>query len=393
MAGHALDIREDRSIYTLSGDYDARAANALWRSVHLEFAPCERLVVDLRRLRSCHHEARKVLVEVHRIWAERARHVAYLSTDPRWCGLSLWLMRAAGDGTGKTLGSEAQLEEWVGRGNARSTPAASREPERSIALKPTPAASEWSGIQPVHWAMQIILGLRPPWFDDMVRMHGFPGLKRWSGAIQRAVDGLVEHHGELDAQVLLGTAAFWSGCHYCAGGHLLAASLLYFESTRSLLPIGEDDPARWRKAPKDNVLIEMEERLAGLDLDELAEMVALHGRIKLGRVAPDANNLTTRAIGQAESAWAMINMCPRAQESARVPALHPRLARDRQLLDAYRQARREATLATRQPRAAAAAASPIDEPRRARRLAGSRAADTAPGPLIARPGTHDPCGS
>jgi hypothetical protein len=351
MAGHALDIREDRSIYTLSGDYDARAANALWRSVHLEFAPCERLVVDLRRLRNCHHEARKVLVEVHRIWAERARHVAYLSTDPRWCGLSLWIMRAAGDSSGKTLGSEAQLEEWVGRGSARPAPGARvlGEPDRSVAPKPTPGTLEWSGIQPVHWAMQIILGLRPPWFDDMVRMHGFPGLKRWSGAIQRAVDGLVERHGELDAHVLLGTAAFWSGCNYCASGHLLAASLLYFESTRSLLPIGEDDPLRWRKATKDDVLIEMEERLSGVDLDALAEMVALHGRIKLGRVIPDGNNPTTRAIGQAENAWAMINVCPRAQENTRVPALHPRLVRDRQLLEAYRQARRETTVTASRP--------------------------------------------
>lgn len=347
MAGHALDIREDRSIYTLSGDYDARAANALWRSVHLDFAPCERLVVDLRRLRSCHHEARKVLVDVHRIWAERARLVAYLSTDPRWCGLSLWIMRAAGDSSGKTLGSESQVEEWVGSGkNVRPASVArpASEPGRSVAARPTTSASrseEWSGIQPAHWSLQIILGIRPPWFDDMVRIHGFPGLKRWSAAIQRAVDSLVELHGELEAHVLLGTAAFWSGCTYCASGHLLAASLLYFEGTKKLLPIGEEDPVRWRKATKDNALIDMEERLASVDLDALAEKVALHGRIKLGRVTADGDDPTTVSIGHAESAWAMLNVCPRAQESTRVPALHPRLARDRQLLDAYRQARRE----------------------------------------------------
>jgi hypothetical protein len=350
MAGHALDIREDRSIYTLTGDFDARAANALWRSVHLELGPCERLVVDLRRLRSCHHEARKVLVEVHRIWAERARHVAYLSTDPRWCGLSLWIMRAAGDGSGKTLGSETQLEEWVSRctGRADHVPRASSEHGRSVAPRPTPAStSEWSGSQQAHWAMQIILGMRPPWFDDMVRMHGFPGLKRWSDGIQRAMGSLVERHGELDAQVLLGTAAFWSGCLYCASGHLLAASLLYFESTRRMLPLNEDDPLRWRRGTQDNVLIEMEERLSGADLDALAEMVALQGRIKLGRVTADGDDPTTRALGQAESAWAMINACPRAQENTRVPPLHPRLARDRQLVEAYRQARRETVAASR----------------------------------------------
>ena len=357
MAGHAFDIREDRSIYTLTGDFDARAANALWRSVHLEFAPCERLIVDLRRLRSCHHEARKVMVEVHRIWAERARHLAYLSTDPRWSGLSLWIMRAAGDGSGKTLGSETQLEEWVtSTGRPNHGARESGDHGRSVAPKPTPkpkptpsssSSSEWSGIKQAHWAMQIILGQRPPWFDDMIRMHGFPGLKRWSDGIQRAMDSLVERHGELEAQVLMGTAAFWSGCMYCASGHLLAASLLYFESTRRLLPLNESDPRRWRADTKDNVLIEMEERLSGADLDALAEMIALQGRIKLGRVTADGDDPTTRAIGLAESAWVMINACPRAQEDTRVPPLHPRLAGDRQLLEAYRQARREAVGTTR----------------------------------------------
>lgn len=345
MAGHALDIREDRSTYTLSGDYDARAANALWRTVHLELAPCERLVVDLRKLKSCHHEARKVLVDVHRIFTERARHVAYLATDPRWSGLSLWIMRAAGDESSKTLGSESQLDAWVDGTRPAPAPKPAAEPGRSVTGTPEPAKSSgWSGVQPSHWAMQIVLAVRPPWFDDMVRMHGFPGLKRWSEAVQRAVDGLAERHGELDAHVLLGTAAFWSGCMYCASGHLLAAALLYFESTRSLLPIGEDDPARWRRATKDNALIDMEERLSGADLDALAELVALHGRIKLGRVTADSDDPTTIAIGQAEGAWAMLNMCPRAQENARVPALHPRLSRDRQLLDAYRQARRETAM-------------------------------------------------
>jgi hypothetical protein len=346
MAGHAFDIREDRSICTLTGDFDARAANALWRSVHLEFAPCERLVVDLRRLRSCHHEARKVLVEVHRIWAERARHVAYLSTDPRWSGLSLWIMRGAGDGSGKTLGSETQLEEWVsstGRPNHGARGSGDRG--RAVAPKPTPtpaSSSEWSGIKQAHWAMQIILGQRPPWFDDLIRTHGFLGLKRWSDGIQRAMDGLVERHGELDAQVLMGTAAFWSGCLYCASGHLLAASLLYFESTRRVLPLNENDPRRWRADTKDNVLIEMEERLSGADLDSLAEMVALQGRIRLGRVTADGDDPTTHAISLAEGSWAMINACPRAQDNTRVPPLHPRLARDRQVMEAYRQARREA---------------------------------------------------
>jgi hypothetical protein len=356
MAGHAFDIREDRSIYTLTGDFDARAANALWRSVHLEFGPCERLVVDLRRLRSCHHEARKVLVEVHRIWAERARHLAYLSTDPRWSGLSLWIMRAAGDGSGRTLGSEIQLDEWV-RTTARQNHGsrAGSDQGRAVAPKPTPSpssSSDWSGINHGygqgqgqghgHWAMQIVLSQRPPWFDDMIRTHGFPGLKRWSDGIQRAMDGLVERHGELDAQVLMGTAAFWSGCLYCASGHLLAASLLYFESTRRLLPLSESDPRRWRADTKDNVLIEMEERLSRADLDTLAETVALQGRIKLGRVTADGDDPTTLAIDQAEVPWAMVNACPRAQEDTRVPALHPRLSRDRQLLEAYRQARREA---------------------------------------------------
>lgn len=350
MAGHALDIREDRCIYTLTGEFDARAANALWRSVHLELAPCERLVIDLRRLRSCHHEARKVLVEVHRIWAERARHVAYLSTDPRWCGMSLWIMRAAGDSSGKTLGSESQVEEWVSRSTGRADQGgrAASDPGRSVAAVPAPAsASDWSGNHQTHWAMQIILGMRPPWFDDIVRMHGFLGLRRWSDAIQRATASLVERHGELDAHVLLGTGAFWAGCTYCACGHLLAANLVYFEGTRRLLPISEDEPQRWLETTKDNALIDMEERLAGDDLDALAEIVALQGRIKLGRVTADEDDPTTRGIGQAESAWAMINACPRARESTRVPPLHPRLTRDRQLLDAYRQARREAVAASR----------------------------------------------
>src|SRR5690606_5840876 len=145
----------------------------------------------------------------------------------------------------------------------------------------------------------------------------------------------------------LGTGAFWSDCMYCASGHLLAANLLYFESTRSLLPISEDEPQRWREDTRDNALIDMEERLAGVDLDALAEIVALQGRIKLGRVTADPADPPTGGIAQAEGAWPMINACPRARENARVPPLRPRLSRDRQLSDAYRRARRKALAASR----------------------------------------------
>ena len=96
MAGHyALEIQDDRSVYTISGDLDPLVTKALWRSVLRDFTACERLLVDLRKMRGCHHDARPTLLEIHRIWAERAQHVAYLATDPKIRGLSLWLVRAA----------------------------------------------------------------------------------------------------------------------------------------------------------------------------------------------------------------------------------------------------------------------------------------------------------
>jgi ABC-type transporter Mla MlaB component len=349
MAAHyALEIRDDRSIYTLSGELDARAANALWRSVHLEFAPCERLVVDLRRLRSCHHDARAIMVEVHRIWAERARHIAYLSTDARLCGLSLWIIRAAGDETARALGSESQLQEWVGRSSGRVDGIRTAPGDRGRVLPPRPtppSPAEWSSTQEARWAMQIILGMRPPWFDDLVRTHGFPGLKRWSDTIQRSVDSLTERHGELSAQTLLGLGAFWNGCLYCARGHLLAANLLHFESTGRMFPLSEEDVLRWRNSTQDAALAEIEKRFQGSEREDIGELVLRQGRLALGQSTAAGDEATIGALAQAESAWAMVNACPRAQESARVPPLHPRLSRDRQLLERYRQARRETSMA------------------------------------------------
>jgi hypothetical protein len=345
MAGHyALEILDDRSVYTLSGDFDARVTKALWRSVQREFTTCERLLIDLRRLRSCHHDARPILLEVHRIWAERAQHVAYLATDPRIRGLSLWLVRTAGDNDAKNLGSEAQVDEWMGRGDRRSGPIVpvTVEQERPLPLRgPAPTPTDQSSSQTARWAMQIVLGLRPPWFDELVRIHGFPGLKRWSDAVQLAVETLTEHHGELLAQVLLGLSALWNGCLYCSRGHLLAANLLYFESTKGLFPLCEDEVSRWHGSSEDAVLTEIEERLESDELRGMGELVLLQGRIKLGRVAVAGDDATAHALVQAESAWTLINGCGRPPESAQVPPLHPRLSRDWQIQTAYRQARRQ----------------------------------------------------
>lgn len=346
MAGHyALENFDDHSVYTLSGDFDARVTKALWLSVQREFTDCERLLVDLRKLRSCHHDARPILLEVHRIWAERAQHVAYLATDPRIRGLSLWLVRTAGDNDAKNLGSEAQVKEWLGRGDRRSGPIvpATTEQERALPLRgpAPPPPAERNNNQTARWAMQIVLGLRPPWFDELVRIHGFPGLKRWSDTVQLAVETLTEHHGELLAQVLLGLGALWNGCLYCSRGHLLAANLLYFESTRCLFPLCEEEVPRWHSSSEDAVLTEIEECLEGDELRSIGELVLLQGRIKLGRVAVAGDDATARALVQAESAWTLINGCGRPHEGAQVPPLHPRLSRDWQIQTAYRQARRQ----------------------------------------------------
>ncbi len=343
MAGHyALEISGDLCTYLLSGDFDARSARALQHSAEHELPACRHLVVDLRGLRACHPGARSLLVGVHTTWASRAERIAYLATEARFRGLSLWIMHMAGDENAKAVGSQAQVTRWLGAREGRQEQAFrtlvgsnNTPPIRPRRIRVSHA--EQAATQAASWAMQILLGYRPPWFDELVRTHGFLGLRRWTDAVQSAVSALTERHGDFKAQTLLGLCAFWNGCTYCSRGHLLASNLLYFESTNRLFPLPETEVMRWRRTDDDQVLREFEQHLGG-EFDDLRDLVRLQFHIKMG-AAPNGD-ATARILHETEAAWALVSECSITDDGHTMPPpLHPRLARDRELLEHYHQAR------------------------------------------------------
>ncbi|ACY17068.1 hypothetical protein [Haliangium ochraceum] len=390
MAGpYEFEIQEAYSVYTLTGEFDTRAAHALRRSAQSELVACERLVIDLRKLRNVHQEARVMLADIHRIWAEKAERVAYLATDARLRGLSLWVVRTAGDRRAKALGSPSQMETWL-RSSGASAPRASApsgnvawpkgnssssgvhpagptaitavvagsgEHSAATAATTVQAAPSSRAAAPVNgyaratptgssddpssarWVAQLILGLRPPWFGELIRTHGFAEFERWSDSIQQAIEVATQHHGEIDAQLLLAFTSLWSGCTYCARGHLLAANLIYYETKQSLFPLAEAEVLAWRRLDKERLLSMLGHRITDTELEPMRTLLFQASRIERGRETDPGDEPVVHALTQAATAWTMVGACRNSDATPGVPPLHPRLARDRQLLDSYRRAR------------------------------------------------------
>lgn len=351
-ANHRIEINDDRHVYALMGTLDINAVDALRRSISPDHTPCRHLVVDLRELQHCTREARRALVDVHRVWSKNAHRIAYLATEPRIRGLSLWIMHMAGDDEAKAVGSEASLKQWLESDKGRQAGAFAtlgiKRPPPFTARRETLGLTQRAVSRAFVWMAKFSVGEPLEWVSEIIRVHGVAGLMRWTKTLQKALDRLSNHYGDLYAQTLFGLSAMWNGCRSCSRGHLLSANMLYFEATKKLFPLPDTLALTWQHMNDSEAIVDILDRLEGIDdLDELRTLIAQYYELRQGTLSQE-ESAEIEYLREVDALWTLFNECSIVQPLE--PTVTPRMPkhyRKRDVLAAYKAARakHEAALA------------------------------------------------
>jgi hypothetical protein len=335
----------DRMTYRLSGNLTEAVARALCDEVTAQPATAPVVVVDLRELSGYEPASREILVAAHRHWAQGARRVGYLARKPLFRGLSLWVMHRAGDDRAKAVGTESQLEDWLGDGRTRmqqywDTLGEAAPPAWRLGHNLT--RTERAASRGLEWFMRLAVMEPPGWLSEVIRLYGLRGYRQFFTYIEAARDELCRHCGPLSTEALISLTAMWNGCRYCSRGHLLGANLLHLRDTGRLFPLPEDRIFIWQGMNDDDARADIDARLAGEpDLASLRAHVARLFALKSGVQAPEseAGEPMRAALVRLDSAWSLLNECSIVDNGVQVPPLHPDVWSDKELLRRYRDAR------------------------------------------------------
>ena len=347
---HACELTTDRYIWTLSGSFDVEDAAKLCQAIEERPETRDFIVVDMRSLERCSRPARRMLVMAHRLWAERAHKIAYLASEARIRGLSLWIMHMAGDENAKAVGTDVQLEAWLrddlGRQGRAFRALDAEPPER------TPARLEKLGLgqrlvaRAMVWGMRFAVGEPDEWAAEIVRVHGVSGIKYWSDTVQRATDRMSGIYGDLHAQTLFGLSSMWNGCRSCSRGHILSAAILYYEATQRLFPLVANDVLAWQKLDDRVAAAQVLARFDGHeDLAELRALLIRYFRFRADELSSKSED--AQLFTQIDAIWTLVNECSivaRFTDDIGTPRM-PKLYRKRRVIAAYHKALAEAQTA------------------------------------------------
>lgn len=86
---------------------------------------------------------------------------------------------------------------------------------------------------------RLTTGYDVPFLADVVAQYGLRGAMARLGTLEKIVAVLEAAWGTRDAHHLIGFAALYNGCHFCALGHIYAANLVHFRDTGAVFPLDE----------------------------------------------------------------------------------------------------------------------------------------------------------
>lgn len=201
----------------------------------------------------------------------------------------------------------------------------------------------------VQAASELSAGYSVSFAEEVVRQHGIRGFVRWARACQAGFDALVEAFGERDAHLLAAFASFWSGCDYCAYGHLLAHNLHVFaDEGGALFPLDELEVPALIRARDPQLLSLVSERLGAPAHARVRRLVERQAALRLGQAVPQEGpqGEEDRLLAHANALYDWVSNCSTAAEAPSPPL--GRIARARRLRAAYAAAR-EAWRAGRRP--------------------------------------------
>lgn len=187
---------------------------------------------------------------------------------------------------------------------------------------------------------QAYTGYSTIFMGEMIRTFGVKNALEVMGAMGKATSALEKSFGPIGAQLALGIAGTWNGCRFCGTGHLLAANLVHYRETGTLLPLDERMVLEFEKLSFEQMRARLQEIFSAPEHAERAAMVDRLIALELGDAPrPDTSD---EALSLGIEVWSIVNECSTAitfdMDLDVVPALST-VAKDKALLRKYRIAR------------------------------------------------------
>jgi len=295
-------------------------------------------LIDLRDLLLTGEDASN-LVELHARWFGRDAHVHYVASRPSTRGSCVVAAHSAGDGVCQVASNVPGARAAIESGLGRIAPGLQHFVGDRIKPRFGRPATGYRWISaPMDWMGRLQNGYTVPFIANVLSTYGFAGLTTLFPLLAEAEAEVNRRYGELSGRIVTSFSTLGNGCTFCLYGHLFAANLVYFEESGQLGPISETATAELGQMTDAEVGPFIEARLSDTDwalaVPTLKRVLAL----RAGGAPQDDEDVFLQEV---LLAWSLINECSLQAPIDEAPPFDPRLARNRRLQRAYREARAE----------------------------------------------------
>lgn len=186
----------------------------------------------------------------------------------------------------------------------------------------------------------MFVGFSDPFAAEHIRMEGVRGFLRWAKASFELLDQLNKRFGVVEAQLVIGFAAMWTGCRWCSIGHVYSANLELFKREATLGPLDERSIPELQMLRDEELLALLQQRFAGPRWEELRRLMMRQYLLRTGQVQEESRDdellQTTNII------WEWVVECSIMAMDIDPDAIPPQtpIGKDRKLRADYAEARR-----------------------------------------------------
>ena len=277
------------------------------------------------------------LVRMHAQWWARDAQVHYVAHRPVTRGTCVVAAHSAGDGHCQVATNVAGAKMAIEHGMGRLEPGLQHFVGDAISASFGPPRFGHRVIAtPMDWIGRLQNGYSVPFIANVLSTFGFSGLTSLFPVLAEAERQAHELYGPIYGRLVTAMSTLGNGCTACLYGHLYAANLLYFEKSGGIGPIAELETDALLQLPDDQLGAFLQGRLSDTEWAEALPPLMRIQALRSGREPQDEEDV---ALQHGLLAWSLINECSLQAPMDVAPPFDPRLARNRRLQRAYRQAR------------------------------------------------------
>jgi hypothetical protein len=191
----------------------------------------------------------------------------------------------------------------------------------------------------------VFAGFPDPFVEEHVRMEGVRGYLRWAKSGMELLALLEKRFGAVEAQLIIGFAALWSGCRWCGIGHVLAANLELFKREEGALgPLDELRVPELQMEKDPEVLAELLLRFSGPRWEKINRLIERQYLLRTDQV--EAESLEDELLQTTNVLWEWVVECTITamdMDPSKIPPQAP-IGKDRKLRARYYEARKQKAL-------------------------------------------------